>query len=180
MDGRPRTPSTPHPCHGRSAPNSFDAAAMASYARSACGVGGLGELRRHLPPPPSPPTRTAGSRSPLLFRVCRQGGAAPDAGRSSSRGCGGAAPAAGRSSSRGCGGAAQSAGRSRLEAIAAGQKEPEGVPTTFLSFLIYCMTHHQEFYVAKSNNNYLTTIRDALKASPTTVNLVLVNFPPRT
>ncbi|XP_037448674.1 uncharacterized protein LOC119318256 isoform X1 [Triticum dicoccoides] len=120
MDGRPRTPSTPHPCHGRSAPNSFDAAAMASYARSACGVGGLGELRRHLPPPPSPPTRTAGSRSPLLFRVCRQGGAAPDAGRSSSRGCGGAAPAAGRSSSRGCGGAAQSAGRSRLEAIAAG------------------------------------------------------------
>nr|XP_020176424.1 uncharacterized protein LOC109762022 isoform X1 [Aegilops tauschii subsp. strangulata] len=95
-------------------------ATMASYARSACGVGDLGELRRHLPPPPSPPTRTAGSRSPLLFRVCRQGGAAPAAGRSSSRGRGGAALAAGRSSSRGCGGAAQSAGRSRPEAMAAG------------------------------------------------------------
>nr|XP_020176431.1 uncharacterized protein LOC109762022 isoform X2 [Aegilops tauschii subsp. strangulata] len=100
-------------------------ATMASYARSACGVGDLGELRRHLPPPPSPPTRTAGSRSPLLFRVCRQGGAAPAAGRSSSRGRGGAALAAGRSSSRGCGGAAQSAGRSRPEAMAAG-KRPVG------------------------------------------------------
>ncbi|KAM3402095.1 hypothetical protein ACQJBY_006195 [Aegilops geniculata] len=39
MDGRPRTPSTPHPCHGQPAPNCFDAATMASYARSACGVG---------------------------------------------------------------------------------------------------------------------------------------------
>lgn len=67
-----------------------------------------------------------------------------------------------------------------LVCLIAWQKEPEGVPTTFLRFLIYCMTHHQEFYVAKSSNNYLTTIRDALKASPTTVKLVLVNLPPRT
>ena len=36
------------------------------------------------------------------------------------------------------------------------------VHTTFLSFLIYCMTHHQKSYVAKSTNNYLTTIGDAL------------------
>ena len=32
------------------------------------------------------------------------------------------------------------------------------VHTTFLYFLIYCMTHHQKSYVAKSTNNYLTTI----------------------
>ena len=38
------------------------------------------------------------------------------------------------------------------------------VHTTFLSSLIYCMTHHQKSYVAKSTNNYLTTIEDALNA----------------
>ena len=36
------------------------------------------------------------------------------------------------------------------------------VHTTFLSFLIYYMTHHQQSYVAKSTNNYLTAIGDAL------------------
>ena len=36
------------------------------------------------------------------------------------------------------------------------------VHTTLLSSLIYCMTHHQKSYVAKSTNNYLTTIGDAL------------------
>ena len=39
------------------------------------------------------------------------------------------------------------------------------VHTTFLSSLIYCMTHHQKSYVAKSTNNYLTTIEDALSKS---------------
>ena len=40
------------------------------------------------------------------------------------------------------------------------------VHTTFLSFFIYCMTHHQKSYVAKSTNSYLTTIRDALTSLP--------------
>jgi hypothetical protein len=34
------------------------------------------------------------------------------------------------------------------------------VHTTLLSFLIYCMTHHQKSYVANSTNNYLATIED--------------------
>ena len=36
------------------------------------------------------------------------------------------------------------------------------VHTTFLSSLIYYMTHHQKSYVTKSTNNYLTTSGDAL------------------
>ena len=42
------------------------------------------------------------------------------------------------------------------------------VHTTFLSSLIYCMTHHHKSYVAKSTNNYLTTIGDALTSYVTT------------
>ena len=42
------------------------------------------------------------------------------------------------------------------------------VHTTFLSSLIYCMTHHHKSYVAKSTSNYLTTIGDALTSYVTT------------
>ena len=39
------------------------------------------------------------------------------------------------------------------------------VHTTFISFIICCMTQQQKSYVAKSIKNYLTTIKDALTCS---------------
>ena len=52
------------------------------------------------------------------------------------------------------------------------------VHTTLLSSLIYCMTHHQKSYVAKSTNNYLTTIGDALNGRvwPELVSLIPRGF----